>query len=96
MKFGIASDFEISFPDPPAASQPSPDPQLWGNFTWGVSVWSALRSIATKTFVTRWAKVRGSGISLAPTVQVTSGNESQLFLELVQIDFQSESGGTVR
>ena len=95
LRLGAASDHMVTWPDPPAATSVTDDPDAWDVGTWDNARWAASTGMETRTVVSRWARVRASGIALAPTIQITSGSPVQLRTEIVAVEMTVESGGVV-
>lgn len=75
-------DFMVNLPSPPDDIV-VPSGSLWGVGVWGVSQWGAA---AVKQTFQDWRSVGGSGYSIAPAVQISSGSIVPPDVELVAID----------
>jgi hypothetical protein len=81
-RISIQANFTINLP-------PAPDSTLtgvqsvWGGGVWGQSQWGQQ---AVKKPQQRWLSVSGSGYSIAPALQITSGAIAPLNTELVRFD----------
>lgn len=81
-QLSLQKDFVANMPTVPDAALIAAG-DVWGVGIWGVAKWGV--EAVLKVFQ-RWQSVSGSGYSIAPGIQVTSGNISAPDLELVQVD----------
>jgi hypothetical protein len=84
-------DFTISLPPAPDDIV-IPSGSLWGIGIWGTSQWGAA---AVKQTFQEWKSIGGSGYSVAPAVQISSGSIVPPDVELVTIDMTYELGDIV-
>lgn len=75
-------DFTVSLPPPPDAASVS-GLSVWGAGVWGQSVWGTSLSKMPRQV---WRSVSGSGYSIAPALQITSGTVPPPDVDLVKID----------
>ena len=94
---GVATDYTVSFPDPPAqTSIDLSDYMVWDVSNWDEKLWWDLSiDAALITEVTQWQSVSAAGNVMAPTVQITSGGASRLNLELTRTDLAVQTGGFI-
>jgi len=78
----VQFDYQTQLPTPPDATLVLSS-STWGDATWGESVWG---ETTTPTTQESWRSVGGSGYTLAPAVQVTSGANVPLDAEIVRVD----------
>lgn len=92
-RYGMAVDYNISFPSAPIVAAVDSDALIWGTSNWDEATWGAEVENPTTGVTDYWASVTGAGWALAPTVQITSGVTAKLPVELLRIDVIAEGGG---
>lgn len=90
-QLSLQADYVVSLPTAPADAG-LPTGSVWGSAVWGSSSWGAPVDLAV--FKT-WQSVGGSGYSVAPGVQITSGSIVSPQVELVQVDMTYDQGDIV-
>lgn len=90
-RLDLVADFNVALPPAPDASA------LIGGNVWGQAIWDqAVWGDATPTFINQnWKSIGGSGYSLSPCYQVTSGSVAPLDAELVSIEMTFTSSEIV-
>ena len=83
--------FNLAMPAPPNAVT-VPIGNEWDNATWNVSLWDADRA---SIFKSDWRSVGGSGSDVSIAVQITSGTDIPLDVELIRIDMTYTVAGMV-
>lgn len=84
----LQADYTVNLPAPPDDTTVTAD-NVWGTGIWGTSQWG---TAADKTTFQQWQSTPGSGYSLSPATQITSGNISAPDVELVQTDLTFDMG----
>lgn len=95
---GIATDYTAAFPSAPGSTEitPSADFLIWDVGSWDEKLWwSEAVEDQSLGIVAKWRTVNGSGFSLAPTLQVTSGQSQKPNIEIVRLDLAFQTGGSV-
>jgi hypothetical protein len=94
-RIGIATDYSVAFPSAPSAvdSGATTTGMIWGTSNWGDEVWGGAVGQPAAGLQSNWQSVSGAGFSMAPTVQVTSGSDAKLNVELLRVDVNVEMGG---
>lgn len=95
---GMSFDYTPEFGTAPNAAESvvSSDFLIWDTGNWDEKLWwSSSEEEATQGLVTQWRTVSGAGYTLAPTLQITSGFEEKLNIELIRTDIAYEVGGAV-
>lgn len=87
-QMSLQADFNIALPVAPD-DETALSGGLWGTAVWGESVWG---TPPTKSTFQDWQSVDGSGYSLSPATQITSGSVAAPKVELVQTDLQYDIG----
>jgi hypothetical protein len=90
-KVSCSFDYVPTLPTAPSAAAIAGGANTWDSGLWDTATWS---DTATKTVSKNWRAVTGSGISVAPTVQVTVGQTGLPDIELVKTDLQFTVGST--
>ena len=75
-------DYNIEMPTPPDASAASGLP-VWDDATWDASKWSVS---APKAMQKKWIPAGGTGYTLSPALQITSGAVAPTDVEIIQSD----------
>lgn len=88
VKMSLQSDYTVNLPAPPDDTTVAAG-NVWGAAVWGASQWGAA---ADKKTFQEWRSVPGSGYSLSPATQITSGSLSAPDVELVQTDLSYDVG----
>ena len=87
-KSSIATDFNArDFPTAPGDSglANSANYMIWDSSNWDEAVWWSVDFLEnTQPVSTRWVGVSGAGQSLAPQIQITSGESVKLEIELIR------------
>lgn len=79
-------DWDMTIPAAPDAAPVTVGAE-WDNAIWDESIWDSERG----TFITEaWNAVGGSGFAASVVVQVTSGNDVPLDVEVIRMDFSFE------
>ena len=87
----LSVDERVVLPSPPSAATVTAGDE-WDLAQWDVAQWDAsFEASVTK----RWNSVAGSGASVAPQVQITSGSTVAPDAELLVLDVTYETGGVV-
>ena len=95
-RLSVATSYRRTFPVAPDASIDPSNPALWDVGVWDVSEWDDTDdSEERETIQTKWKTVIGSGITLAPQVQISCGGSRRPDAELVAFDLTFELGETV-
>jgi hypothetical protein len=69
---------------------------IWDVSNWDEAFWWSPALESDVGSVTGdWRSVRGAGMALAPTLQITSGSATKLNIEVIRADLAFESGGSV-
>lgn len=87
----IQVDFTLNLPAPPDSAQIS-GVSVWGAGVWGTSQWGGT---LVKQALQNWRSVYGSGYSVAPALQITSGNVPPPDVDLVKIDITYQAADIV-
>jgi hypothetical protein len=90
-QLSLQADYVLSLPAAPNDAG-LPVGSVWGAAIWGVSAWGGAISLSV---FKDWQSVGGSGYSVAPAVQITSGSIVAPTVELVQVDMTYEQGELV-
>lgn len=90
-QLSLQADYVVNLPTAPSDAG-LPTGSVWGAAVWGSSAWGAPAELAV--FKT-WQSVGGSGYSIAPGVQITSGSIVAPQVELVQVDLTYDQGDIV-
>lgn len=88
-QLSMQSDFNVSLPASPAAA-PISSSDTWNSGVWGTAKWDATISKSTYEY---WRSTPGTGVALAPAVQVTSGNLVPLDTEILRVDVTYQNAG---
>lgn len=95
---GISTDYTASFPNAPTGTEvtPSTDFMIWDVGDWDEKLWwsEAVESQSTG-IVAKWVSVTGAGFAIAPTLQITSGQDQKPNIEITRLDLAFETGGSV-
>jgi hypothetical protein len=94
-KVSVAKDFNTDFPTAPGVGAiESPAGFLdWNVDDWNEANWfSSGVQEATRGLTVQHKFVSGMGYTLAPQVQITSGQQAKPNIELIRVDFAFESG----
>ena len=83
--------FSLAMPSPPNAVT-IPIGNEWDNATWNESLWDADRAAVFKD---DWRSVGGSGSDVSIALQITSGADIPLDVELIRIDLTYATAGMV-
>ncbi|MDF9301607.1 hypothetical protein P5P81_03285 [Tritonibacter mobilis] len=94
-EFSVASDFDVKWPAAPSAVPSARGAMVWGATAWGAGSWGKDIERPRKGVTGQWESVYGTGYALAPMVQITSGGDLKLPVELLRVDFIAETGGRV-
>lgn len=90
-KFSVATDYETSFPDPPAASDGSSGTgAIWDAADWDTAEWGTAGNERGR--VSQWHVVTGNGFAHAAQVQITSAQTAKLDCQLVGYDMTLVGG----
>lgn len=90
-QLSLQADYVLALPPvPDDAGIPGTD--VWGSAVWGTGKWGGTPQLAV---FKDWQSVGGSGYSVAPAVQITSGNIVAPTVELVQVDMTYDQGDIV-
>lgn len=81
-KMSLQADYVVSLPTAPDDLSATAA-NAWGSGVWGTSQWGTAAETAT---FQQWQSTPGAGYSLAPALQITSGNLTAPAVELVQLD----------
>ena len=95
---GIATDYTATFSTAPEATSttPSADYMIWDVDNWDEKLWwSASVDGQGVGVIAKWRSVTGAGFALAPTLQITSGQDQKPNIEVVRLDIAFETGGSV-
>ncbi|MBB3772024.1 hypothetical protein FHS55_002633 [Angulomicrobium tetraedrale] len=65
---------------------------LWGTAVWGDATWGADR---VREVASHWSSVGGEGYAMTPLVQVTSGSDIPIDVEVIQVDLTYDLAGIV-
>lgn len=84
-------DFDVVLPPAPDAYADA-NQSIWGAGVWGTSTWG--EPSVKRTFA-GWQSTNGAGYTIAPALQITSGNLSAPQVDLVRIDVMFEAGDAV-
>ena len=84
-------DYNVGEISPPVASFVDVG-AVWGGGVWGVFVWGV--GVELETF-TEWQTVFAQGLSLAPSVAITSNQVGQLTFEILATRLRSEEGDEI-
>lgn len=87
----MQADFEVKLPAAPDATLISSS-STWGDAIWGQSVWG--QAASTSTFQD-WHSVGEYGYALAPSLQITSGENVPLDAEIIRMDITYTAGDIV-
>jgi hypothetical protein len=87
----VLYDYNVGKPPAPDATT-GVNGSAWGIGRWGEATWGA--SPEKKTYQT-WQSVGGSGYSVSPLVQITSGSVAPVEVEIVRIEMTYEAGDVV-
>lgn len=87
-KMSLQADYTVNLPAAPDDTTVAAG-NVWGAAIWGTSLWGT--ETDKKTFQ-EWRSVPGSGYSLSPATQITSGSISAPDVELVQTDLSYDVG----
>lgn len=90
-RISIQVNFTFNLPPAPDSAQTG-NPSVWGLGVWGQSQWG--QEVAKKA-QQRWFSVSGSGYSIAPALQITSGSIVPLNAELVRFDMTGQTAEIV-
>jgi hypothetical protein len=90
-RLSLQSDYIINLPTAPDDAG-LPVNGVWGAAVWGVGVWGGTSQLSV---FKDWQSVGGSGYSVAPAVQITSGSIVAPTVELVQVDMTYDQGDMV-
>jgi hypothetical protein len=90
-KVSTAFDYVSGFPTAPNAATPLSGGNTWGTGVWGTFVWS---EGSEQTVQKNWVAVTGEGLAVAPSLQVTVGQDALPDIELMRIDLQFTVGKT--
>lgn len=91
-QWSIGTNYENSFPTPPAAIANPPGAALWGSSTWGSATWGGSDTRYSKT---EWVSVEGIGHSISWQLQITIGNTVDPEIELASVALVYEVGDAV-
>jgi hypothetical protein len=95
---GMATDYSVDFGTAPAGAFVAPPVgyMIWDVSNWDEAFWWSPALESDVGSVTGdWRSVRGAGMALAPTLQITSGSATKLNSEVIRADLAFESGGSV-
>jgi hypothetical protein len=87
-RLSVQTNYFINLPPAPDAANIGAQP-VWGGGVWGESVWSA--PVQKRPYQT-WRGASGVGYSLAPAIQITSGNIVPPSIDLVRLEVTFQSG----
>lgn len=87
----MQKDFNVNLPSAPDDIRTASG-SLWGVGIWGTDTWG---TTAAKQVFQSWQSVNGSGYSVAPAVQVSSGGIVPPDVELVALDLTYDLGDVV-
>jgi hypothetical protein len=90
-KVSINVDFDTTLPAAPDATVVS-NVSAWGTAVWGVDTWGKTLSLSTQQ---NWQAVGAAGYTLAPCVQVTSGDSVPLDTQIVRFDVTYDTADVV-
>lgn len=90
-QLSLQADYVLNLPTAPDAALLA-DGDVWGVGLWGTAHWGTETQLRT---FQQWQSVSGSGYSIAPGMQVTSGTITPPAFELVQIDMTYDIGDIV-
>ena len=90
-KVSCSFDYTATFPTAPNAAAIIPGANTWDTGLWGTALWS---DTLTQTVSKNWRAVTGTGLAVAPTVQVTVGQTSVPDITLIKTDLQFTIGST--
>lgn len=90
----VATDYRPDFPaalDTPLGQDNNPG--TWDAATWDADYWASDEE--TYQVRQKWVSASGHGETIAPQIQIVSGQSSKLDCELISIDVTYSSGGTL-
>jgi hypothetical protein len=90
-RLSLQSDFTVNLPAAPAPAVIS-EAGVWGGAVWDESTWGESEEPNTYR---EWQSVGGSGCSIAPGIQITSGSLAPADVELVQVEMTYDLGDIV-
>lgn len=90
-RLSLQSDFTVKLPPAPAPAAIS-DAGVWGGGVWDESLWETTEE---PNVYRQWQSVGGSGCSIAPGIQITSGSLAPADVELVQVEMTYDIGDIV-
>lgn len=97
-KVSVALDYTAQLPVAPGSTPVTSQSAylIWDVGNWDQKLWWS-ESVEEQSLgtIAKWKTVVGSGIALAPTIQITSGQAQKLNVELVKIDVMIEAGEAV-
>lgn len=87
----VVFDWSQNFPPAPNA-EPAQADNVWDSATWDNARWD---SEALSVSYERWMSVGGSGVRIAPIVQITSGAQIPVDAELIAVEVTYSTGDIV-
>jgi hypothetical protein len=90
-RLSLQSDFTVSLPPAPEPAVIS-EAGVWGGAEWDESTWGVSEE---PNIYREWQSVGGSGCSIAPGIQITSGSLAPADVELVQVEMTYDMGDIV-
>lgn len=98
LKASIGTNFNHNFPSPPNAVSATAygDYLIWDSGNWDEGLWWSEAVLEETNAVTvLWRTVTGSGNTLAPQLQITSGSDEKPSIELLRTDLTFREGRMV-
>lgn len=90
-QLSLQGDFTVNLPPVPTPAFIS-EAGVWGGAVWDESIWGVSEEPRTYR---EWQSVGGSGCSIAPGIQITSGSLAPADVELVQVEMTYDLGDIV-
>lgn len=97
-KASAAADYNTEFPTAPSDAGLAEDSDFmrWDSGNWDEKFWwSASVEEAVQGITSRWVSVNGTGTTLAPQLQITSGTTKKPNIELIRVELLYQQGATV-
>ena len=98
LKASVGKDYNTDFPAAPNAADVTADSDylVWDTSNWDEGLWwDENIGEATGAVTTQWRSVAGNGHSLAPQLQITSGQAAKPQIELIRTDMTFREGRVV-